>query len=168
MKCIACKRRLLKYLQLLLSDVFIVTVLLLTPQNNCKYFKTKKAEKSPKKQIVNSATSWNVYKVTLKNKWCKTKNMYMQLHKLCSQLRASFLIWFHFRSSYMIYFIYICHIHLLHGNIWTHNWPVPNISDFTAQLVGASPRYREVEGSNSIDVLNFFQVSSYTQWMIFQ
>ena len=85
------------------------------------------------------------------------------MHKLCSQLRASFLIWFHFRSSYMIYFIYICHIHLLHGNVWTHNWPVPNISDFTAQLVGASPGYREVEGSNSIDVLNFFQVSSYTQ-----
>ena len=69
----------------------------------------------------------------------------------------------HFRSSYMIYFIYIYHIHLLHGNIWTHNWLVPNISGFTVQLVGASHRYREVEGSNSVEVLNFFQVSSYTQ-----
>ena len=73
MKCIARKRRLLKYLQLLLSDVFIVAVLLLTPQNNSKYFKIKKAEKSRKKQIVNTTTSWNVYEVTLKNKWCKTK-----------------------------------------------------------------------------------------------
>ena len=33
-----------------------------------------------------------------------------QLHKSRSQLRGSFFIWFHFRSSYMIYFIYIYHI----------------------------------------------------------
>ena len=41
---------------------------------------------------------------------------------------------FHFRSSYMIYFIY--HLHsFFHGNIWTHNWPAPNVSAFIAQLV---------------------------------
>ena len=38
----------------------------------------------------------------------------------------------------MIYFIYIFHIHLFHGNIWTHNWPALNNSGFIAQLVGAS------------------------------
>ena len=40
--------------------------------------------------------------------------------------------------SYTIYFIYICHIHLFHGNKWTHNWPAPNISDFNHSLVGQS------------------------------
>ena len=59
-----------------------------------------------------------------------------------SQLRRSFFICFHFCSSYMIYFIYIFQIHLFHGNIWTHNWPAPNISGFIAQLVTASHRYR--------------------------
>ena len=38
----------------------------------------------------------------------------------------------------MIYFIYIFHIHLFHGNIWTHNWPALNNSGFIAQLVRAS------------------------------
>ena len=66
-------------------------------------------------------------------------NFCMRLHKLRSQLRGSFFIWFHFGSSYMIYFIYIYHIHLFHGNIWTHNWPAPNSSGFIAQLVWASP-----------------------------
>ena len=28
----------------------------------------------------------------------------------------------------MIYFIYIIITHLFHGNIWTHNWPAPNVS----------------------------------------
>ena len=37
-------------------------------------------------------------------------------------------IWFHIRSSHMIYFIYIIYTHLFHGNIWTHNWPAPNES----------------------------------------
>ena len=32
-----------------------------------------------------------------------------QLHKLRSQLRGSFFNWFHFHSSYMIYFMYIFH-----------------------------------------------------------
>ena len=74
-------------------------------------------------------------------------NFCMQLHKLRSQLRGSFFIWFHFGSSYMIYFIYIYHIHLFHGNIWTHNWPAPNSSGFIAQLVWASHRYRVSQSS---------------------
>ena len=35
----------------------------------------------------------------------------------------------------MIYFIWIIHLHIFHGNIWTQNWPAPNISGFIAQLV---------------------------------
>ena len=35
----------------------------------------------------------------------------------------------------------------------------PNVSGFTAQLVRASHRYREVTGSNPVEVLNFFQAS---------
>ena len=42
----------------------------------------------------------------------------------------------------MIYFIYIYHIHLFHGKIWTDNWPTPNISGFLPQLVRASHRYQ--------------------------
>ena len=74
-------------------------------------------------------------------------NFCMRLHKLRSQLRGSFFIWFHFGSAYMIYFIYIYHIHLFHGNIWTHNWPAPNSSGFIAQLVWASHRYRVSQSS---------------------
>ena len=46
-----------------------------------------------------------------------------------------FFIWFHIRSSHMIYFICIIHLHIFHGNIWTQNWPAPNVSGFIAQLV---------------------------------
>ena len=58
--------------------------------------------------------------------------------------------------SYTIYFICICHIHLFHGNKWTHNWPAPNISDFKHSLVGQSitPVSRG-QGSNSVEVLIF-------------
>ena len=49
----------------------------------------------------------------------------------------------------------ICILHF-HGNIWTYNWPAPNVSGFIAQLVRASHQYREVTGSNPVEVLNFF------------
>ena len=60
-------------------------------------------------------------------------------------------------------FLYhLFHIHLSHsshqGNIKTHNWLAPNISGFIAQLVRASHRYREVTGSNPVEVLNFFRL----------
>ena len=55
-------------------------------------------------------------------------------------------------------FIYIYHIHLFHGNIWTHNWPAPKSSGFIAQLVRASHRYREVMGSNPIKSGIFFRL----------
>ena len=59
-------------------------------------------------------------------------------------------------AVHMINFIYITYILHFHGNIWTYNWPAPNVSGFIAQLVRASHRYREVTGSNPVEVLNFF------------
>ena len=44
---------------------------------------------------------------------------------------------------------------ILHGLIRTHKWPAPNVSGFIAQLVRASHRYREVTGSNPVEVLIF-------------
>ena len=49
--------------------------------------------------------------------------------------------------------------HFFHGNMWTHNWPAPNVSGFIAQLVEHRTGNREVTGSNPVDVLNFFQAS---------
>ena len=59
----------------------------------------------------------------------------------------------------MIYFICIIHLHIFHGNIWTHNWPAPNVSGFIAQLVERRTGIREVTGSSPVEVLNFFQAS---------
>ena len=42
-----------------------------------------------------------------------------------------------------------------HGLIRTHKWPAPNVSGFIARLVRASHRYREVTGSNPVEVLTF-------------
>ena len=43
---------------------------------------------------------------------------------------------FHFISAVHMWFIsYIINTHFFHGNIWTHNWPAPNVSGFIAQLV---------------------------------
>ena len=156
MKCIARKRRLLKYLRLLFSDVFIVAALLLTPQNNSKYFKIKNAEKSTKKQIVRCSKMftklrWKTSDAKQKTCICNCINC---VHN-CEDHSTSF----DFISAVLIWFISYTSItfsHLLHRNIWTHNWPAPNISGFIAQFVGASLRYREVEGSNSVEVLNFF------------
>ena len=41
-----------------------------------------------------------------------------------------------FISAVHIWFIsYIINTHFFHGNIWTNNWPAPNVSGFIAQLV---------------------------------
>ena len=51
---------------------------------------------------------------------------FTQLDKLRS-LRRSFLH-FNFISALHIWFIsYIINTHFFHGNIWTHNWPAPNV-----------------------------------------
>ena len=54
----------------------------------------------------------------------------------------------------MKHFIYHF-ISILHGLIRTHKWPALNVSGFIAQLVRASHRYREVTGSNPVEVLTF-------------
>ena len=65
---------------------------------------------------------------------------------------------FHFRSSYIIYFIYHPHSFLSREHMnpqltysqrqWLHS-----------SVGRASHRYREVTGSNPVEVLNFFQAS---------
>ena len=85
--------------------------------------------------------------------------IYTQLQNLRSQLRGSIFILYHSRSSYVIYFIYIILTHLSPWNIWNHNWPAPNVRGFTTQLVSESHWYREVTGSNPVEVLNFCQAS---------
>ena len=57
------------------------------------------------------------------------------------------------------------------NGVWTRDLAIPvrcsnqlsyeatNVSGFIAQLVRASHRYREVTGSNPVEVLNFFQAS---------
>ena len=54
---------------------------------------------------------------------------------------------------------YIINTHFFHGNIWTHNWPAPNVSGFIAQLAEHRTGNREVTGSNPLEVLNFFEAS---------
>ena len=67
---------------------------------------------------------------------------------------------FHFISAVHIWFIsYIINTHFLDLNIWTHNWPAPNVSGFIAQLVEHRTGNREVTDSNPVEVLNLFQAS---------
>ena len=47
---------------------------------------------------------------------------------------------------------YIINTHFFHGNIWTHNWPAPNVNGFIAQLVEHRTGNREVTGSNPVEV----------------
>ena len=58
------------------------------------------------------------------------------------------LIWF-------ISYISFTFISFTGNYIWTHDWPTPKISSFIAFLVMASHRYREVTGSNPVEVLIF-------------
>ena len=44
---------------------------------------------------------------------------------------------------------------ILHWFIRTHKWPAPNVSGLIAQLFRASQWYREVTGSNPVEVLTF-------------
>ena len=54
----------------------------------------------------------------------------------------------------MKHFIYHF-ISILHGLIRTHKWPAPKVSGLIVQLVRTSHRYREVKGSNIVEVLAF-------------
>ena len=57
---------------------------------------------------------------------------------------------------YMIYFIYQFIVDsILTGTLEPTNDQFPNVSDFIAQLVRPSHRFREVTSSNPVDVLKF-------------
>ena len=57
----------------------------------------------------------------------------------------------------MIYFIYICHIHLITGTYERIIDQLPTtVASWLSCMVRASHRYREVTGSNPIQVLVFF------------
>ena len=75
---------------------------------------------------------WIIYELRI---WNQVK---LWSSQLWTQVHVSFHRWF-----------------IPYGNIGTHKWPAPNVSGFIAQLVRASHRYREVTGSNPIEVLNF-------------
>ena len=60
----------------------------------------------------------------------------------------------------MKYFIY--HFSFIpHGLIRIHKWPTPIFSGFIAQLITALHRYREITGSNPVEILAF--LASYIQ-----
>ena len=63
---------------------------------------------------------------------------------------------FHIYAQYMKHLIHHF-IPILHG-LRTHKWPAPNV---IAQLVRASHRYREITGSNPVELLTF--LGFYTQ-----
>ena len=69
----------------------------------------------------------------------------------------SFHISLHIHSSDVSDFkCFIYHFtSILHGLIRTHKWPAHIVSSFIAQLVRVSHRYREVTGSNPVEVLTF-------------
>ena len=50
---------------------------------------------------------------------------------------------------------YITSHSFLSGSLEILKWPVPNVSGFIAQLVGALHLYREVTGSNHVEILTF-------------
>ena len=70
-----------------------------------------------------------------------------------------FFIFISFPQFIYNLFSYIINTHFFHGNIWTHNWPAPNVSGFIAQFVEHRTGNREVTGSNPVEVQNFFQAS---------
>ena len=47
---------------------------------------------------------------------------------------------------------YIINTHFFHRNIWTHNWPAPNVNGFIAYLVEHRTGNRQVTGSNPVEV----------------
>ena len=51
----------------------------------------------------------------------------------------------------------------LTGTLQPTKWPAPNVSGFVAQLDRASHRYREVTGSNPVEVLQFSGFSTQLQ-----
>ena len=70
-----------------------------------------------------------------------------------------FFIFISFPQFIYDLFSYIINTHFFHGNVWTHNWPAPNVSGFIAQFVEHRTGNHEVTDSHPVEVLNFFQAS---------
>ena len=88
---------------------------------------------------------------------------FTQLHKLRSLRRS--LLHFHFISAVPIWFIsYIINTHFFHGNIWTHNWPAPNVSGFIAQLVEHRTGIGRSRVQTPLKSWFFFFSRFFTQW----
>ena len=69
-------------------------------------------------------------------------------------LRRSFLH-FNFISAVHIWFIsYVINTHFFQGNIWTHNWPAPNVSGFIAQLVEHRMNFFQASLRNCINCVH--------------
>ena len=77
------------------------------------------------------------------------KENYVKWYMKCKHFKENYVKWYmkckHFKENYTI----------LHGLIRTHKWPTSNVSGLIAQLVRASHRYREVTGSNPVEILTF-------------
>ena len=54
---------------------------------------------------------------------------------------------------------YIINTHFFHGNIWTHNWPAPNVSGFIAQLVEHRTGIARSRVQTPLNSWIFFQAS---------
>ena len=52
----------------------------------------------------------------------------------CVHFDDLFFIFISF-TQFIWFISYIINTNFFHGNIWTHNWPAPNISGFISQLV---------------------------------
>ena len=49
--------------------------------------------------------------------------------------------------------------HFFHGNIWTHNWPIPNVSGYIAQLIKHRTGIARSRVETPLKSWIFFQVS---------
>ena len=87
-------------------------------------------------------------------KWSSQWTQFMQLRKEVFVHMFPWKIW-----------VYIINTHFFHGNIWTHNWPAPNVSGFIAQLVEHRTGIREVTGSNPVEALNYFFQASLRKYI---
>ena len=66
----------------------------------------------------------------------------------------------HFISAVHIWFIsYIVNTHFFHRDIWTHNWPAPNVNGFIAQLVEHSTGIVRSRVQTPLKSWIFFQAS---------
>ena len=82
---------------------------------------------------VQCSTNWAM-KPPLKS-WIFFQGSFIRNSINCVRCDDHFFIFISFSAVHIWFISYIINTHLFHGNIWTHNWPAPNVSGFIAQLV---------------------------------